>query len=34
MSNPAKLAKKAASDFMERNPERVCFVAGALGSDQ
>ncbi len=27
----AKLAKKAASDFMEKNPERVCFVAGALG---
>ena len=27
----AKLAKKAASDFMEKNPGRVCFVAGALG---
>ncbi len=27
----AKLAKKAASDCMEKNPERVCFVAGALG---
>jgi len=27
----AKLAKKAASDFMEKNPHRSCFVAGALG---
>ncbi len=27
----AKIAKKAASDFMEQNPERLCFVAGALG---
>ena len=27
----AKLAKKAASDFMEENPHRSCFVAGALG---
>ena len=27
----AKLAKKAASDFMEKNPQRSCFVAGALG---
>ncbi len=27
----AKLAKKAASDFMEKNPGRACFVAGALG---
>ena len=27
----AGLAKKAALDFMERNPERSCFVAGALG---
>ncbi len=27
----AKLAKKAASDFMEKNPGRDCFVAGALG---
>ena len=27
----AKLAKKAASDFMEKNPGRSCFVAGALG---
>ena len=26
-----KLAKKAASDFMEKNPGRVCLVAGALG---
>ena len=26
-----KLAKKAASDFMEKNPHRSCFVAGALG---
>ncbi len=26
-----KLAKKAASDCMEKNPGRVCFVAGALG---
>ncbi|MYH40186.1 MAG: hypothetical protein F4154_04470, partial [Candidatus Dadabacteria bacterium] len=24
----AKLAKKAASDFMEKNPSRSCFVAG------
>ncbi|MDE0159778.1 MAG: methionine synthase [Candidatus Dadabacteria bacterium] len=27
----AKLAKKAASDFMKKNPGRACFVAGALG---
>jgi 5-methyltetrahydrofolate--homocysteine methyltransferase len=27
----AKLAKKAAMDVMEKNPERRCFVAGALG---
>ena len=27
----AKLAKKAASDFMKKNPRRLCFVAGALG---
>lgn len=27
----ARLAKKAASDFMEKNPQRSCFVAGALG---
>ena len=27
----AKLAKKAASDSMEKNPGRVCLVAGALG---
>lgn len=27
----AKLAKKAASDFMEKDPRRICFVAGALG---
>ena len=27
----AKLAKKAAADFMEKNPGRACFVAGALG---
>ena len=27
----AKLAKKAASDCMEKNPGRSCFVAGALG---
>ncbi len=27
----AKLAKKAASDFMEKNPGRTCLVAGALG---
>ncbi len=27
----AKLAKKAAKKVMEKNPERVCFVAGAIG---
>lgn len=27
----AKLAKKACLDFMEKNPNRQCFVAGAIG---
>ncbi|MGH7885628.1 MAG: methionine synthase, partial [Thermodesulfobacteriota bacterium] len=27
----AQLAKKAAFDFMDKNPERKCFVAGAIG---
>jgi 5-methyltetrahydrofolate--homocysteine methyltransferase len=27
----AKLAKKACTDFMAKNPDRKCYVAGALG---
>ncbi len=27
----ARIAKKAAQDFMDKNPNRQCFVAGALG---
>jgi len=27
----AKIAKKAAADFMKENPSRECFVAGAIG---
>ena len=29
--NAARLARKAADEFMAENPERTCFVAGALG---
>lgn len=27
----ARLAKKAAKEFMDKNPDRKCFVAGAMG---
>ncbi|MCS6823553.1 MAG: methionine synthase [Cytophagaceae bacterium] len=27
----AKIAREAADEFMEKHPERICFVAGAMG---